>query len=454
MPSSQTDFHHLLPLLEQGAPRYTSYPSAHHFHSLSAKDYEGWLGNIAKEESVALYIHIPFCQQLCWFCGCHTKATARYEPVKAYIDLLLEEFRLLKRALPHKPKVHSIHFGGGSPTIVNSADLARIFYAIEECTEILPNAEIAIEIDPRRLTEEKAQVYNALGFNRASLGLQDFDPKVQEAIHRIQPFSMVEDAYNLLQINGIGDISVDMIYGLPYQTLDSIENSIEQLLQLQPGRISYFSYAHVPWLKKHQRLIPGHALPDISNKAAYYLKIQKLLEMQGYISIGIDHFARSEDMLARHFKSHTLRRNFMGYTTLPSDMVIGVGASAISELHGGIAQNQPASHEYKKSIQSGLLPIIRGWRYSGEDALRKTIISQLMCYMKVDVAAILQQYGYPVTHFDGVLDALSYYKNQGIISMQERTIRLRSPLRMLIRLIAMQFDHYAAIEEKHYSKIA
>lgn len=439
--------------LEQGAPRYTSYPSAHHFHLLPALDYQGWLQQLDKDASVALYIHIPFCQQLCWFCGCHTKATARYEPVKAYIDTLLEEFRLLTLHLPHRPKVHSIHFGGGSPTLVNNEDLTRIFYAIDASCEILPDAEISIEIDPRRLTAEKAEIYALLGFNRASLGLQDFDPKVQEAINRIQPYNVVADAYALLQKNGIADISVDMIYGLPYQTMETIEKSIEKLLLLHPKRIAYFSYAHVPWMKKPQRLIPTPALPDIATKMHYYLKVQQLLEEQGYISIGIDHFAKAEDALCHSFRQRTLRRNFMGYSTLPNDTIIGLGASAISELPQGIAQNQPATHDYKKTIHSGAMPTIRGWVYNGEDRLRKAVISQLMCYLEVDVAAILAAYGYPEDHFDIALAALSVFEENKIISLGNRTIVFHSNLRMLIRLVAMQFDYYATTDTKNYSKI-
>lgn len=444
----------VLSLLEFQIPRYTSYPSAHHFQDINHSLPELWLNSLPTDQSIGLYIHIPFCPKLCWYCGCHTKMTYRYEPIEAYIALLLEEFKILAAYLPHRPKLHSLHFGGGSPTILDLKDLTRLFYAIESNFEISKRTEISIEIDPRHLTRQKAKIYAELGINRASLGVQDFNKKVQEAINRIQPFNLVLEATALLRDYGIYNINLDLIYGLPFQTLHSIKDTVQKVLSLKPNRIAYFSYAHMPWMKKHQRLIPSEALPDTLEKIRFYTLIQHLLEESEYKSIGIDHFAKEEDDLFLSLQNRTLRRNFMGYTPLPNDYSVGVGVSSISELRQGFAQNSIQFAEYKKRIQEGHLPTARGWTYVNDDQVRKTVISQLMCYFEADLNDILSYNNYPLNYFDRELSQLKDLETMNIVSVENRRIRFRSTIPMLIRYVSKIFDSYAKIEGKTLPKIA
>ncbi len=444
----------ILSLLDSQAPRYTSYPSAHHFQEMSHSLSERWLKSLPIDQSIGLYIHIPFCPKLCWYCGCYTKMTYRYEPIETYIQLLLEEFKIRATHFPHRPQLHSLHFGGGSPTILDLKDLTRLFYAIESHFEISTNAEIAIEIDPRHLTRQKAKAYAELGINRASLGIQDFNKKVQETINRVQPFDVVLEATTLLREYGIHNINLDLIYGLPFQIPHSIKDTVQKVLDLDPNRIAYFSYAHMPWIKKHQRLIPSEALPDTLEKIRFYTLIQHLLEESRYKSIGIDHFAKEEDDLFLSLQNRTLRRNFMGYTPLPHDYSVGVGISSISELGKGLSQNSLQFAEYKKRVQDGLLPTARGWIYVQDDQVRKTVISQLMCYFEADLNEILSDNNYPLNYFDRELSQLKDLETMNIVSVKNRKIRFCSTIPMLIRYVSKVFDSYAKIEGKPLSKIA
>jgi oxygen-independent coproporphyrinogen III oxidase len=444
----------ILNLLEVQAPRYTSYPSANHFQEVNYTLTESWLRTLPNGQSVGIYIHIPFCPRLCWYCGCHTKMTYRYEPIEAYVDLLLEEFKILATHLPHRPKVHSLHFGGGSPTILELKDLDRLFYAIRSTFDVLPTAEIALEIDPRALAKHKVRVYTALGFNRVSLGIQDFDEKVQKTINRHQPFELVSYGTSLLRDHGISDINMDLIYGLPFQTPSSIKDTVEKLLCLEPNRIAYFSYAHLPHLKKHQRLIPDNALPTTLEKTHFYLIIKNLLEEAAYKSIGIDHFSKEDDDLFLSLRNKTLRRNFMGYTPLPNDYILGVGMSSVSELEQGFAQNSVHFLDYKTKIQDNCLPANRGWSYRGDDPVRKTVIHHLMCYFEADLNEILAQKGYPLHYFDEELAHLKELETIGIVSVKNRKIQFQADLPMLVRSVARVFDSYTRKEGQPHSKVA
>ncbi|MBS0271205.1 MAG: oxygen-independent coproporphyrinogen III oxidase [Proteobacteria bacterium] len=444
----------ILNLLESQAPRYTSYPAANRFQELNHTVAESWLSTLPSDKSVGLYIHIPFCPKLCWYCGCHTKMTYRYEPIETYIDLLLEELRLLATHLLRRPKLHSLHFGGGSPTILKLKDLDRLFYAIHSTFDVLPTTEIALEIDPRAITKHEVGVYAALGFNRVSLGIQDFDEKVQKTVNRFQPFDLVSNCTSLLRESGISNISMDLIYGLPFQTSSSIKNTIEKLLYLEPNRIAYFSYAHLPHLKKHQRLIPENALPNTLEKTWFYLIIKNLLEKSGYKSIGIDHFAKEGDDLFLSLQNKTLRRNFMGYTPLPNDYILGVGMSSVSELGHGLAQNSIHFLNYKTKIQYHCLPASRGWRYHGDDHIRKAVINHLMCYFEVDLNEILTQQGYPLHYLDRELTHLKELETMGIVSVKNRKVQFQADLPMLVRSVAVIFDSYIHGEGKPHSKVA
>lgn len=446
--------HDALKYLGQEAPRYTSYPSAHHFTALTADLYGQWLGNLTPEKSIGLYVHVPFCEQMCYFCGCNTQITRRYAPLQPYVDHLIAEVELVGSKLKHRPKVHSLHFGGGSPGILEPVDMGRLFEALHRYFDLTTNAEVSIELDPRRVTAAKASAYAALGFNRISLGAQDTQIEVQRAINRVQPIELIRASVDLLRSYGLEALGIDLIYGLPLQTASSIEKTLKEVQSLRASRVSVFSYAHVPWFKKHQTLIDEATLPSIDDKAGFARLIKETLIAQGYDAIGIDHFAKPDDGLSRALKGGTLRRNFMGYTDMPNDRLIALGASSISELDEGIVQNIPQATTYQNALAKGQLASRNGWVYGGEDKLRKAVISDLMCYFKADIPALLSQYGYAEDYLDEDITALRPYVEAGMVTVKGRKIQFHSPYPMLIRTVACTFDAYAqAGARERYSKV-
>jgi len=444
----------MLNWLGKEAPRYTSYPSAHHFEAVDAAAYAEWL-EVLPDESLGVYVHVPFCEQMCWFCGCNTQITRRSEPVEAYVGHLINEIALVGAALGFRPKVHSLHFGGGSPGIVAPDTLARLFDALHAAFDIAEGAEISIELDPRRLTPEKADAYARLGFNRVSLGVQDTQGEIQAAINRIQPMELVARCVGMLRERGLGAIGIDLIYGLPKQTAASIEATLRDVARLDPQRISAFSYAHVPWVKKHQRLIDESTLPDMREKLHQYLQIDTGLCALGYTGVGMDHFAKPGDGLAIAAATGTLRRNFMGYTDMPNDRLIGLGASSISALDEGMAQNIPQATSYETKIAQGTLPTVRGWRYRADDRVRRDVIASLMCRFTADVGAIAGRHGLPADYFDAEIAALRDFVAAGVVTLAGRTVTFDAPLKMLVRSVACVFDRYASGEGgNRYSRVA
>lgn len=438
------------------APRYTSYPSAHHFESLAPDVYAAWLGRLPPEHSIGLYVHVPFCTQMCWFCGCNTQITQRYAPVEAYIGNLLQEIERVAGHLKFRPKVHSLHFGGGSPGVVRSQSLIVLLGALRERFDILADAEISIELDPRRLSRSQSEEYAAMGFNRISLGVQDTNPEVQQAINRIQPLAVIADAMEGARAAGLKAQGVDIVYGLPHQTRSSLSATIEDIAALRPDRISAFSYAHVPWHKKHQTLIDETALPAVEARALQYLEIAHRLQSHGYIPVGIDHFALPGDGLAAALRNGTLRRNFMGYTDMPNDRLIGLGASSISQLDEGMAQNITQATSYATRLHNAELPTARGWVFRTDDGIRSAVISQLMCYFRVDIADQLRRYQLPDDYFDAEISELDEFIDAGLVTVNRRTIEFVSPMKMLVRTVACVFDRYARNpdSQNRYSKVA
>lgn len=454
MVHANTD-HSAFPWIELEAPRYTSYPSANHFTlSVQGETYCQWLEAIVADTPVSVYVHIPFCRELCWFCGCHTKMTYRYEPIAAYVRMLLQEISLLKRYVQGRGKLVNIHFGGGSPSLLEPGDLMAILYAIADLFGAKPEGELAIELDPRTTTPEKIELYAKLGFNRVSIGIQDFDPKVQKAVNRIQPFTLVAAVMKKLRAEGLREINCDLIYGLPYQTPQSFKATLEQLIRLDPPRVALFSYAHVPHMKKHQRLIDTATLPTEMEKLELYLLARQMLEEQGYVAIGIDHFAKPKDALAQAAHQHTLRRNFQGYVTDNTEVLIGVGASAISQFPQGYAQNSANGLQYRAQIEAGQLPTIRGFCLAGEDRMRKEIIDTLMCSMEVDLDAVALRYALPVDYFAGELMELTKTAYRDIVSLDARSVKVQPPYRMAARAVAAVFDRHRTAASGRHTKIA
>lgn len=437
------------------APRYTSYPSAHHFSAqVGADQHAAFLSEITPKTSVSAYVHIPFCRELCWFCGCHTKMTKHDEPIASYVRLLLKEIETIGRITKQRGHLNSIHFGGGSPSLLEAKDLRAILHALAETFEHHSPEELAIELDPRTTSPENVALYADLGFNRVSLGIQDFNEEVQQAINRIQPYEMVASVIENLKNSGIHNINCDLVYGLPFQTEARFLATLEQTLSFNPSRLALFSYAHMPQVKKHQRLIQDDWLPTPTEKLELYRLARETLEANGYVTVGIDHFARTEDPLAQAMRNGTLRRNFQGYVVDSSDVVIGVGSSAISQFPGGYMQNDASTPNYGKRISRGDLASIRGWGFTGDDSIRKHVIDALMCFLSVDVHDVCRRFDLDDDYFAPELRELQTGPYRDIIAIQDRKLCVTTPHRMAARAVASVFDRYRGAITSRYSKVA
>ena len=411
-------------------PRYTSYPTAPNFSpEIGESDYRRWLGALEPGSAVSFYLHVPFCRSMCWYCGCHTSVTRRDEPVARYVGALRSELRLVVRALPGRMTIRHLHWGGGSPTLLAPEHIASIDSDLRRAFDFADRAELAVEVDPRTLTSAVAAAFGAAGVNRASIGVQSFDPTVQAAINRVQSLEQTIVAAALLRDSGIAAINFDLIYGLPHQSVASCIQTVEQALAMCPDRLAVFGYAHVPDFKPHQRKIDTHALPGPAERQAQAEAIAKALVAAGYRQIGLDHFALPGDSLARAADSHKLHRNFQGYTTDPCRVLIGVGASAIGKLPQGFAQNATNIPEYERRAKDGNLPIARGCPISADDARRAGIIERLMC----DYRAELEELAPP---------GLETLEIDGLVCRRGSTIEVTDEGRPLVRAVAAAFDAY------------
>ncbi|WP_109261853.1 oxygen-independent coproporphyrinogen III oxidase [Hyphobacterium indicum] len=420
----------------RNTPRYTSYPTAPHFHDgVNADVYAAWLGTQDTEQSASLYLHIPYCREMCWYCGCSTRATQRDEPVAAYVKTLLREIDLAAGLLPGKPRVNHIHFGGGTPTILTQDQFTAVMTRLREHFSVPESAEIAIEIDPRIFTRAMAEHLAANGINRASIGVQTLDPGVQAKINRIQPLPVVADTVNHLRAAGIANISFDLLYGLPGQTRSSCLETLEAALTLKPDRLSVFGYAHVPHMKRHQKLIRTDDLPGPEARVEQAMAIAAAAEAAGYRPVGIDHYVRDGDEMDRLARDGKVRRNFQGYTTDQAGFLIGLGASAISKLDAGYAQNTPDVRAWSAAIGAGGPATARGIALTAEDRLRGEIIERLMCELEVDVEAV-------AARFEARLDlpAMADLEADGIIRRDGSHIALAEDCRLLARIVAARFD--------------
>ncbi len=424
-------------------PRYTSYPTAPHFNgSVTGATVVKWLEAIPADEPLSLYAHIPFCDSLCLFCGCHMRVVNTYTPVAAYADVLLREIGMVARALRTRRPVTHIHFGGGSPTILKPGDIARIAETLHTAFDIRPGAEFAVEIDPRGLGHETIDAFAKAGVTRASLGVQDVNPRVQAAVNRIQPLDITQSAVDRLRAAGITALNIDLMYGLPYQTLDDVKRTVEAAVAMAPQRFAVFGYAHVPEMKRHQALIDTTALPGGEERVRQYETAHTLLTESGYVAIGLDHFARADDPLAIALKEGRLKRNFQGYTTDDAGTLIGFGASAISSLPQGYAQNVVDMPEYRRLILSGHPATARGRGLTADDRLRRAIIERLMCDLAVDVEAMATQHGGAASAFTEVFDALAPLAADGICTIDGTTVTVPQEARAAVRLVCATFDAY------------
>jgi oxygen-independent coproporphyrinogen III oxidase len=433
-------------------PRYTSYPTAPVFSGeVGENHYRCWLDSLDSASSGSIYVHLPFCRSMCLYCGCHTTVTARQDPITRYCEALELEVALLRKALGHPLRIQHLHFGGGSPTLMLPEQMIRLVRVLRDSFAFAPDAEVAIEIDPRTLTGEMAEALGQSGFSRASVGVQCFDPRVQRAINRIQSYEVTEWAVSLLRQSTISRINFDLIYGLPCQTVASCLDTVEKALKLRPDRFAVFGYAHVPEFKRHQRKIDATTLPDTAARLEQSQQIAAALMEEGYIQVGLDHFARPDDPLAQAWRAGTLRRNFQGYTTDTAQVLLGLGASSIGRLPAGFVQNAVLISDYEKSIASDRLPIARGYAVSPEDRLRATIIERIMCDHRVDVEAVCQAFG---AIPEQVVDRarLNTLARDGLIELSGPILAVRKEAYPLVRSVAAAFDAYLPQTQARHSR--
>ena len=438
--------------ITSAVPRYTSYPTAPHFSDRTdARAYEEWLNRMEPGQSVSLYLHVPFCRQLCWYCGCNMKLASKEAPVAAYAKTLRKEIALLASKMPHRAKISHLHWGGGTPTAMLPTDLEACMATVSKHFDFAENAEVAIECDPRTLTREMTRTIGKLGFTRASFGVQEFDPKVQKSINRVQPPEMVAAAVENLRAAGVEGINFDLIYGLPHQTIDTLQNTVALAAEMRPDRFALFGYAHVPWMAKKQRLIDAEALPGASERVAQAEAAADAFADAGYQAIGLDHFARPGDSLANAAQNGTLRRNFQGYTTDTAEYLLGVGASSIGKTPSGFAQNTVETGAWARSVEAGELPIAEGLAFSGEDLPRAAVIEQLMCLGSVDLDRIAQRFGLSDDWCSRELNDLVQFETDGLVAMNGKHVQVTGKGRPLVRTVAAVFDTYLAQNAARHS---
>jgi oxygen-independent coproporphyrinogen-3 oxidase len=428
--------------LSERIPRYTSYPTAPHFSAaIGADSYRDWLRALPDTAKLSLYLHVPFCKTLCWYCGCHTSVTRHREPIERYVATLTEEIARVAELAGSKRVAH-IHFGGGTPTIVGPDMFRQIIALLRERFDVEPDCEIAVEIDPRRLDPAMAAALGQAGVTRASLGVQSFDAAVQRAVARVQSLAVTKTCVDLLRGAGIEAINVDLLYGLPHETVATCEASVAAALTLKPSRFSVFGYAHVPTMMKHQQVIDASALPDADARLRQEQAIGDALVRAGYMRIGLDHYARPDDPLSQARMDGTLRRNFQGYTDDPADALIGFGASSIGQLPKGYVQNVSDVKAWRDRIEAGDLATIRGLELTPEDKLRAAVIERLMCDLRVDVRAIARRHGFPTAWLDAECAALRPLVTDGLARVDHGVVTVPEASRNLVRRVASAFDTY------------
>lgn len=433
-------------------PRYTSYPTAPHFSSaVGADTYAAWLKALPTNLSASLYLHVPFCREMCWYCGCHTQIVRRDGAVIAYAAALRAEIELVAGKIGRRLKVEHIHFGGGTPTILAPESFSGLMAAIRQRFFVLPSAEIAIEIDPRTLTTEMVDALGLAGVNRASLGVQSFDPMVQRAINRVQSFEQTATATESLRRAGIKGVNFDLIYGLPHQTIASCLDTVRRCLELRPDRFSVFGYAHVPSFKKHQRKINENALPDSPQRYDQSCAIANALKESGYVQIGLDHFALAGDSMAKAFNQGTLRRNFQGYTTDGSNMLLGFGASAIGHLPQGYVQNEVRTLVYSDLVGSECLAAIKGYALTEDDRLRAEVIEHIMCQYGADLGEICTRHAASPEILRSS-PRLSTLISDGIVKLDGDKITVAEDSRFLVRSVAAAFDAHLDSSKRLHSR--
>jgi len=437
------DLQDLLTRYDKPGPRYTSYPTAPIWSDeFSAQDYQERLRSAGQHsDAMSLYAHIPYCNAMCYFCGCSAVITQRHEKEAPYVDRVLREAAMVHQVMGSSRPIAQHHWGGGTPTFLSPEMIEKLFLGLCELFPLTDNAEVSIEVDPRVTTREHLETLARIGFNRISMVVQDFDARVQETINRVQSFEQTEAVVLSARELGFVSVNLDLVYGLPYQTNEGVQRTLEQVHELSPDRIACYSYAHVPWIRKHQRVIPEEALPRGAEKLGLYLTALEDMVAHGYSPIGMDHFAKNDDELAIAAEDGSLHRNFMGYSTHPAEDMVSFGMSAISEMDGAFSHNQKDLPAWESAIDSGALPVHRGMVRSEEDDRRRRIILDLMCHFRLD----FNQHGGAedfTRRYATELEMIAPMAADGLVILDPDGIRVTSLGRLFVRNVCMSFDAY------------
>ena len=457
MPAAHADAQHrrrlaLLPRYESRAPRYTSYPTAVQFTpTIDARTYADWLGGLTAAEPVSIYVHVPFCARLCWFCGCNTRAVKPGDGISDYVELLVRELDLVDACLSDQLRSGALHLGGGTPNMLTPKDMDRLFGALRRVFQFGDDTEIAAELDPAQLTADWALAAARHGLSRASLGVQDLSPAVQAAVNRRETFDVIARAAGLLRGVGVRSLNIDLMYGLPRQRTVDVLSTIDSVLTLRPDRIALFGYAHVPWMKAHQKLIHEDELPGPALRLEQGEMARERLVAEGYLQIGLDHFALPTDPLAQALAQGRLHRNFQGYTADQHRTLLGFGASAIGRLPQGLVQNVTAEVEWRYAVADGRLATARGVAFTNEDLFRGEVIEALMCDFSADLASIRAHHGRPPGAFDEAIARLQPAIRDGVVEREGERLSVTPMGRPFVRQVAAAFDAHLTPDAARHS---
>ncbi|WP_428546760.1 oxygen-independent coproporphyrinogen III oxidase [Profundibacter sp.] len=442
-----------LGLFDARVPRYTSYPTAPHFGAdVNQSHFTNWVRAIPEGSSISLYLHVPFCRHLCWFCACRTQGTQSEEPVRAYLETLKSELALLKKILPADLTLSRLHWGGGTPTLMTADMISELAGTVLDMIPMAKGGEFSVEIDPNEIDESRIKALAEAGMNRASIGVQDFDEEIQKVIGRIQSYELTKEAADMIRAHGIDSLNADILYGLPHQTDTRIAESVLKLLTLNPSRVALYGYAHVPWMAKRQQLIPTDALPAPEERLGLFDVARKLFMADGYKEIGIDHFALPDDGLAVKQREGHLKRNFQGYTDDTSDVLIGLGASSISKFPQGFAQHASGTSQYTTAVRDGKFATVRGHVFTEDDLLRARMIEALMCDFRINSAEILDKFDITRTQLEAMYKKASD-DFEGLPQITAEGFYLPPEARPLTRMVARSFDAYDLSKAGHSSAV-
>ncbi len=439
----------LLEKYDRPGPRYTSYPTAPHFSpDFDETAYRQRLSEAAQrsDEALSMYLHLPFCEARCTFCGCNVVISPRRGPEEPYLEAVEQELEILASALAPRRRLNQLHWGGGTPTYLSPAQCERLFAAITSRFPISADAEVALEIDPCVTTMNHLATLRRLGFNRISMGLQDIAPEVQEAVKRIQPLELTREHVEEARRLGFQSVNIDLIYGLPLQTEPGFRSTVRTIIdELAPDRVACFSYAHVPWIKPHQKALEAGSMPDGWEKFRLFLAATEEFAAAGYKCVGFDHFARPGDELALALDEDRVHRNFMGYTVMPAPDQVGIGVTSIGDVGGAYIANEKNLKRFERAVADGLLPVERGLVRSAEDVLRRAVIHRIICTLALDYGWVESTFLVdPRQHFADALEELDPMAADGLVDLDATGLRVTPTGRFFLRNVCMPFDAYLA----------